>query len=380
VQTHNPARERARMPLTRLPRKGTAMPSRLPARLACLALLVAAVAVVAGRASAAGNAYTVHNLVSNGAVPADLVDPSLVNGWGISASTTSPWWVSDNGTGVSTLYSGTGSKLALTVTVGNDPTGTVFNGTTGFVVKSADGTKSGPARFLFAGEAGTILGWNPAVAATTAVVGADRSSVGAVYKGLAIMGNRIYATDFHNGRVDMFDDSFQLVSAPGAFRDRSIKKGYAPFGVQAIGDRIYVTFAKQDKARRADVAGRGAGYVDAFDANGALVARVGKRTPHGPLNAPWGLALAPSSFGSFGGDVLVGNFGDGKISAFAAVGSRFVYKGQLRDPSGKLIAIDGLWGLGFGNGASSGPTDTLYFSAGPNDEKAGLFGSIRAAG
>ena len=356
------------------------MPSRLPARLGCAAFLVAAVALAAGSASAAASPYAVHNLVSNGAVPADLVDPGLVNGWGITASATSPWWVSDNGSGLSTLYTGTGSKVSLNVTVANDPTGTVFNSTTGFVVKSADGTKSAAARFLFAGEAGTITGWNPAVAPTAAVVGADRSSVGAVYKGLAIMGNRLYATDFHNRRVDVFDDSFQLATAPGAFRDPAVKKGWAPFGIQAIGDRIFVTYAKQDKARHDEVAGRGAGYVDAFDANGKLVARVGKRTPHGPLNAPWGVALAPSSFGSFGGDVLVGNFGDGKISAFAEVGGRFVYKGQLRDGSGNIIAIDGLWGLGFGNGASSGPTDTLYFAAGPNDEKAGLFGSIRAAG
>jgi uncharacterized protein (TIGR03118 family) len=355
------------------------MPSRLLARVACLALVLGAVSLGAGRAAVAGS-YTVHNLVSNGSVPADLTDPSLVNGWGIAASSTSPWWVSDNGTGLSTLYTGAGAKIALTVTVANDPTGTVFNGTTGFVVKSVDGTKSGAARFLFAGEKGTILGWNPAVAPTTAVVGTDRSSVGAVYKGLAIMGNRIFAADFHNGRVDVFDDAFQLVSTPGAFRDRSIKKGFAPFGIQAIGDRIFVTFAKQDKARHDEIAGRGAGYVDAFDANGKLVARVGKRTPRGPPNAPWGVALASSSFGSFGGDVLVGNFGDGKISAFAEVGGRFVYKGQLRDGSGKIISIDGLWGIGFGNGAASGATDTLYFAAGPNDEKAGLFGSIRAAG
>jgi uncharacterized protein (TIGR03118 family) len=350
------------------------MPS---SRLLLVALFAAA--LVAAPASAAVDSFTVHDLVSDGSVPGTAADKSLVNAWGLSASATSPWWVSDNGTSLSTLYTGTGTKPALTVAVAGDPTGTVANASTGFVVSQAG--KSGPARFLFATESGTILGWNPAVAATAAVVAVDRSSAAAVYKGLAIAGDRIYATDFHNGRVDVFDSSFNPVSLAGGFVDSRIKKGFAPFGIEAANNLIYVSYAKQDKAKHDDVPGRGAGYVDAFDANGVLVARIAKPTPRGPLDAPWGIAVAPASFGSFGGDLLVGNFGDGKISAYTQLpNGRWGYKGQLRDGSGALIAIDGLWGIAFGNGAAAGPTTTLYFTAGPSGEHAGLFGSITANG
>jgi uncharacterized protein (TIGR03118 family) len=353
---------------------------RLPA-VAAAALV--AVALLAGRASAAAdNAYTVTNLVSDGAVPAALTDTSLKNGWGITAGPTTPWWVSDNGTNESTLYTGTGAKVFPAghafVNVQNDPTGTVFNGGSGFV--ASEGARSGPARFIFAGEAGSILGWNPSVDSATAVVGIDRSGDGAVYKGLAIVGGNLYATDFHNARVDEIDSSWHVATAPGAFIDRSIPAGYAPFGIQAIGGDLFVTYAKQDDPANAhdEVDGQSLGFVDEYDANGALLARIAQR---GQLNAPWGLAMAPASFGAFGGDLLVGNFGDGTINAYAPTANgRFEHRGQLRNADSSPVTIDGLWGIGFGNGAAAGPANILYFAAGTNGEADGLFGSISANG
>lgn len=339
---------------------------------------VAAIALgLAGLAGARTTAdiFTVHPLVGDAAGGAPGTDASLVNGWGLSAGPTTPWWVSNNGTSTSTLYNGVGAKTPLTVAVPGGPTGTVFNGNAADFVVSQNG-KSGAARFLFATEAGTILGWTPAVNGTTAVVGADRSAQKASYKGLAVAGDRLYATDFHNARVDVFDASFQLVPGSG-FADAKIPKGWAPFGIQALGGNVFVTYAKQDAAAKDDVAGPGLGYVDEFTPAGALVARVvsaGRK--NSPPNAPWGLALAPSSFAPFGGDLLVGNFGDGRISAYADRGGKWVFKGQLRLPNGTPIAIDGLWAIAFGNGAAAGPADTLYFASGPSQEAHGLFGSI----
>ncbi len=338
----------------------------------------AGVLVVAAAArQQAADIYTVHTLVSDGAsVPAPAADASLVNGWGLSAGPTTPWWTSNNGTNTSTLYNGAGTKQALTVTVAGAPTGTVFNGNTAdFVVKSNG--KSGAARFLFATEGGTILGWSPAVNAAAAVSGADRSSVGAIYKGLATTADRLYASDFHNGRVDVFNSSFGLMTLTGGFTDSKIPKGFAPFGIQTLAGNVFVTYAKQDAARKDDVAAPGQGYVDEFTPDGKLVARVvnsGKK--NAPLNAAWGLALAPASFGVFAGDLLVGNFGNGRISAYQQRGATWVYKGQLRLADGTPIAVDGLWAIAFGNGAAAGPTGTLYFLAGPSGEQHGLFGSI----
>jgi uncharacterized protein (TIGR03118 family) len=213
---------------------------------------------------------------------------------------------------------------------------------------------------------------------TVAVVGADRSSAGAVYKGLAIANDRLYATDFHNGRVDVLDASFKSITTAG-FKDARLAKGFAPFGVQALGGDIFVTYAKQDAARHDDVPVLGQAYVDEFTPDGQLVARVvnsGKK--NAPLVAPWGLALAPANFNTFGGDLLVGNFGNGRISAYMKRGKTWVYKGQLRLGNGTPIAIDGLWAIAFGNGAAAGPVGTLYFLAGPSAEQHGLFGSITA--
>jgi uncharacterized protein (TIGR03118 family) len=357
------------------------MSRRLFASLAVTAAVGVVAAIVAGVAAGRQTVaiYSLHALVSDtGATPAAANDASLVNGWGLSAGPTTPWWSSNNGTNTSTLYSGTGSKVALTVSVPGAPTGTVFNPSASAFAVSQNG-KSGAARFLFSTEGGTILGWTPAVNGTTALVGVDRSGAGAIYKGLAIAGDRLYASDFHNGRVDVFDATFNPVTTSGGFKDAKVPKGFAPFGIQALGGDIFVTYAKQDAAAKDDVALPGQAYVDEYTPDGALVRRVvnsGKK--NAPLNAPWGLAMAPTTFGSFGGDLLVGNFGNGRISAYAQRGSTWVYKGQLRAADGTPIQIDGLWAIAFGNGAAAGPTSTLYFLSGPSDEAHGLYGSITA--
>ena len=328
--------------------------------------------------SAPSRFYEQHNLVSDGAVPADLVDAALVNAWGLVASGTSPWWVADNGADLSTLYNGnTGAKVALTVSVPGAPTGVVFNGGTGFAV--SNGTATAPARFIFATEEGTILGWSPAVALTQAVVAVDNSAGGAVYKGLAIAstaaGDRLYAANFHAGTVDVFDAGFHPVSA--GFSDVALPSGYAPFGIRNLGGTIYVTYALQDADKKDDVAGVGHGFVNAFDTDGHLLRRVASR---GRLNSPWGLALAPPDFGQFGGNLLVGNFGDGHINAFDLqrfeANGELQERGQLHAANGPPVTIDGLWALAFGNGASAGPTNALFFTAGPFDEEHGLFGKL----
>jgi uncharacterized protein (TIGR03118 family) len=342
--------------------------------LTAVAMLAVAAAVLAAATPAAeNNAYVQHNLVSDGFLPADHTDSNLVNAWGLTSLPGSPWWVADNGTDVSTLYNADGTPRSLVVSVPNAPTGAVSNTGSSFVVGS------GPALFLFATEEGKLLGWNMSVG-TTAQVVADKTGEGAVFKGLAIAGDRLYATDFHNGKVDVFDGSFGDVNTHGAFVDPSIPAGYAPFGIQNIGGNIFVTYAKQDADAHDDVAGQGLGFVDEYDADGTLIGRV---ATHGQLNSPWGLAMAPASFGRFGGDLLVGNFGDGQITAFERESDgTFAPRGQLRSASGGVLTIDGLWALQFGKGAlaNNGPTDTLFFTAGPDGESHGLFGTIRAAG
>jgi uncharacterized protein (TIGR03118 family) len=350
-------------------------------RLGVLGAAVAIAASLAGSVAAApqDNIFNVTNLVADSGSSAPTDDASLVNPWGLSAGPTTPWWTSNNGTNTSTLYAGNGVKQALTVAVAGGPSGTVFNGSATDFAVTQNG-KSGAARFLFATEAGTILGWSPTVNPTTAIPGVDRSSEKAVYKGLTTIDDRLYATDFHNNRIDVFDAAFKPVTVAGAFRDAKLPKGYAPFGIQALSGNIFVTYAKQDAAKHDDVAGGGLGYVDEYTPTGKLVARVASGgRKNAPPNAPWGLALAPSSFGPFSGDVLIGNFGNGRISAYNENGGgKWVYKGQLRKADGTPIAIDGLWAIAFGNGAAAGPTTSLYFAAGPGREAHGLFGSITA--
>lgn len=324
--------------------------------------------------------YVQHNIASDLPGEADFLDPDLVNGWGLVSSATSPFWIADNGTDLSTLYNGnTGAKLALRVAVAGAPTGVVFNGGAGFVV--ASGGKSGAARFIFATEGGQILGWNPAVLPATAVVGVDSSSADAIYKGLAIAtttsGDRLYATNFHAGRVEVYDASFHGVAA--GFSDPSLPAGFAPFGIRNLGGTIYVTYALQDADAEDDVAGVGNGFVDAFDLDGNFLRRVASR---GRLNSPWGLAVAPSNFGEFSGDLLVGSFGDGHVDAFDLGKSQgngeSQQRGQLHSADGKPLTIDGLWALAFGNNAAAGPDTTLFFTAGPQGEAHGLFGKINA--
>jgi uncharacterized protein (TIGR03118 family) len=336
-----------------------------------LGVVIAALIATVPLQAAEGNSYSVTPLVSDVPGAAPVVDPSLVNAWGLAASSTSPWWVADNETSVSTLYNGGGAKQALTVTVGTDsgPTGVVFNGGSGFVV--TNGTLSGTARFIFDGEDGVLRGWSPTVDATHALV-AGMGDDGAIFKGLAIADGKLFAADFHNNEVAVFDSNWNLVNR---FTDTSLPSGYAPFGIQTIGGHVFVTFAKQDADAEDEVAGQGRGFVDEFDTSGNLVARVAQ---HGQLNAPWGLAQAPSDFGRFSGDLLVGNFGDGQINAYAlGANGSYTHEGELRE-NGHQITIDGLWALEFGNGANAGHTNELFFTAGPNDESHGLFGKITA--
>jgi len=340
--------------------------------------LAAAVAMpIAARNINANNAYTVNNLVADEPGAAALTDPNLVNGWGITASSSSPWWVVDNETNKSTLYRGDGSIVPLVVGVDGGPTGIVFNGTAGFTV--TDGTNTGPARFIFDTEGGQVLGWNPAVAGgATAILGGEHP--GSNYKGLAlaVAGDSnayLYAADFHNGAIDVYDSTYALTSLPGGFTDPGIPAGFAPFNIQALGGVLYVTYAMQDEEAEDEVAGPGLGYVSAFDTDGNFIGRVASA---GDLNAPWGLAIAPADFGRFSGDLLVGNFGDGHINGFGAGDSGWEAKGHLKTPDHHTLVIDGLWGIGFGNDAGSGPHNVLYFAAGPDDEEHGLFGSITA--
>src|SRR5581483_2911738 len=283
-----------------------------------------------------------------------------------------------NGTSVSTIYTANGTPQPRVVSVPSKPTGVVANSTLGFPV--AIGSTSGPALFIFDTEEGKILGWNPNVALTQAIV-VHRSRDGAIYKGLAMgstaTGTFLYAADFHNGKIDVFDTRFRQVTIPGAFADPGIPQRYAPFNIQNIGGELFVSYAKRDPLGEDEVAGPGLGFVDEYDTGGRLLMRVGS---HDLLNAPWGLALAPVNFGRFGSDLLVGNFGDGRIIAYAPKpDGTFAREGVLRQPDGKPVEVDGLWALQFGlSHRKNGPTDTLFFTAGPDDEGHGLFGTIRA--
>ena len=331
------------------------------------------------------NSYLVHNLVSDLPDTADFQDPNLVNPWGLATTATSPFWIGNNGTGTSTLYGTTGAPIALVVTIpttsgptGGAVSGTIANTTTFFTVATGKA-----ASFLFCTEDGTVSGWNSSVNATAAIITVDNSKVNSVFKGCVTGGTAaapiLYVTDFHNGVVDMFDGSFTPIAAPKAFLDPSIPAGYAPFNIANFGGKIYVTYAKQDSAKHDDVAGAGNGYVDVFDGSGTLVTQLISR---GALNAPWGMQIAPASFGQFGGALLVGNFGDGTINAFDPAKGTLI--GTLKDSTGHNLAIPGLWGLLFGNGGRGGDTSTLYFTAGiPGPygepvESHGLFGSIQA--
>jgi len=360
-------------------------PVTIVAVVVALALVLVPAAQTRARDHGLGTSAFVHqtNLVSNIPGLAATTDPDLVNPWGIASSGTSPLWVADNGTGVSTLYNGAGQKLSLVVTIpppaGSPPgtiatpTGTVFNGSSDFVV--TQGAASGPSRFIFATEDGTISGWSPTADPTQAILAVDNSGASAIYKGLALgtasTGNVLYAANFHAGTIDAFDASFAPATLSGDFTDPTLPSGFAPFGIANIGGELYVTYAKQDEDKEDDVAGRGNGFVDVFDTDGNLIRRLASGKP---LNSPWGLALAPSTWGRLAGDLLVGNFGDGAITVFDPASG--AWRGRLKTETGSPLAIPGLWGLRFGNGGNGGDPSTLFFTAGPNDEADGLFGSL----
>lgn len=336
----------------------------------------------------AANNYVQHNLVSDQAGAADFQDPNLVNPWGICTSATSPFWLSDNGTGLSTLYTSIGTPNATTkpavpatstTVTGGNPSGCVYNGTaTAFMVTQAG--KTGSANFLFVTENGSISGWSSGVNSAQAVVAVDNSKTGAVYKGMAIgtpTGGtpRIYATNFNSGKVETYDQTWAPVSLPsGAFTDPAVPAGFAPFNVWNLGGKLYVTYAKPDAAKMDDVPGAGNGYVSVFDLNGALLIHL---ISGGNLNSPWGVAIAPANFGDFANDLLVGNFGDGAINVYNPTTGAFV--AQLQNGAGNVIHISGLWALAVGNGGNGGYPDAIYFTAGPGGEAHGLLGVLQAA-
>jgi uncharacterized protein (TIGR03118 family) len=344
--------------------------------------------------SATPSVYRQANLNADLLGAASGKDASLVNPWGLSHGPTTPWWISDNGTGVATLYNGagmaspTGSPIVVAVpppkgsAMGTTaaPTGTIYNGTNDFVITDHATGKSGQALFLFSTEDGTISGWSPTVSEQHAVLAVDNSTspTGAVYKGLALgqlgCANLLYAANFRAGTIDVFDAHFAPDHLSGAFVDPTIPVGFAPFNIANIGGQLYVTYAQQDGEKHDDVAGRGHGYLDVYTTSGTLVRRM---VSQGPLDSPWGLALAPAGFGSFSNDLLVGNFGDGRINAFDPKTGASL--GALQDRQGHPIVIGGLWGLAFGNGGNAGPTTTLYFTAGSGHEAHGLFGSLSLA-
>lgn len=353
------------------------MARRALALIASIGLLLTMTIPATARNVNADNLYSVHRLFSDVAGAAATQDTDLVNGWGIVASPTSPWWVSDNGTSKSTLYNGTTSaKVPLTVTVPGAPTGTVFNGSSADFKVQVGTAVPAAARFIFATDDGQIAGWNgQGTAAINAVTTPD-----AIYLGLAIGSsggaNYLYAANFPNRAVDVFDGSWAPARLTGDFTDPGLPAGYAPFGIQNIGGEIFVAYAKQDAAGDEELHGEGLGVVDVFGTNGTFHGRV---ATFGDLNAPWGLAKAPATFGKFSGDLLVGNFGDGRIHAFKwSADEGWEAHGVIKGVDHRPISIDGLWGIGFGNGAGSGPTSSLFFAAGPDDETHGLFGSITA--
>jgi uncharacterized protein (TIGR03118 family) len=319
--------------------------------------------------------YQQTNLVSDVSGRAAVTDQNLVNSWGLVRGPGTPWWVADNGTGVSTLYDGSGNIVPLVVTIPNasgtgagNPTGVVFNGSaTEFLVNGQ------PAHFIFVSEDGTISAWN---SGTRAVI-VNEPCKDAVYKGATIAevyGKKyLYVTNFHSGRIEKYDSYFHRVPiSEELFDDDQLPPGFAPFNIQGIGPNIYVTYAKQDAAKHDDVHGPGLGYVDVYSRQGRLL----QRLQHGPwFNGPWGIVLAPTDFGEFSHTVLVGNFGAGTIAAFNPVTGRWL--GNMRTPDESAVHIDGLWALNFGAGnTNSGPANTLFFTAGPDDESHGLFGTL----
>jgi len=354
---------------------------------AVLAAASAAALLAAGAAPAKppSNRYAVTPLVSNVPGVAPTTAPNVENAWGLARSDTSPWWIADNGTAKTSVYTGGGVLVAIGghnfQDVPGAPTGAVFSGIPGQfqVGATANPTVLATSNFIFASEDGTISAWRGGSTAALVTV----NMPGALFKGLAISngpsGPRLYATDFAQGpghaRVDVFDGGWNLLNTPGAFVDPKLPTHYAPFGIQTIGNRVFVTYGQQQAGSEDEAHGQGLGVVDVYDLDGKLLGRVAQ---HGQLNAPWGLTWAPAGFGRFGGDLLVGNFGDGQINAYEEMpNGHFEHRGTLHAADNAKLAIDGLWALEFGNAGNNGDPQHLFFTAGPNDEADGLFGSLK---
>lgn len=343
----------------------------------------------------AGAAYAQTALVSDLKGLAPHLDPNLKNPWGFSETPDGQFRVSANASGLSPIYNAQGRIVGAPITLPTPPgvappsapNGNVRNTTTDFVV--SEHGRSAPATVLFSTEDGTIIGWNPMVDRKHGVIAADLSQSGAVFKLLAADtangSNYLYATDFHNGVVDVFDKDFHLVTlSTNQFTDPSIPAGFAPFGVKNIGGTLFVTYAKQDADKHDDVEGVGNGFIDEFDASGRFLTRFASQ---GTLNSPIGMAVAPDDFGKFSNALLVGNFGDSRVNAFNMQTGAFL--GQLTDAQGNPLVLNGgikeddlkgLWGIGFGNGAGGAATNSLFFAAGVNAEKDGLFGKVDVVG
>ena len=334
----------------------------------------------------ASNAYVVRNLASDVPDLADFTDPHLRGAWGISESASSPFWISDDGSGLSTLYSSTGSPVSLVVTIpaskavgvagSGTPTGTVNNATTGFAIATGEA-----AAFIFDTLDGTISGWNHSVNAAAAQVMVDNSASGASYTGLAIgasgSNTYLFAANLSKGTIDVFDSSYNAVTLPNAFQDANLPAGYAPFNIQNLAGNLYVAYALQNTGKTFVVPGAGNGYVDVYSTAGTLMSRL-VSGPH--LNAPWGLAIAPTNFGDYANDLLVGNFGDGTINVFNPTTG--VYVATLNNADGTPIVIPNLWALQAGNGGSGGDANAVYFTAGipgPDNGNHGLLGRLQAA-
>jgi uncharacterized protein (TIGR03118 family) len=371
------------------------MNSPLPARRAGLWSGALALAATAGLALAstagadpAGDAghgpqrplgqYAQRNLAADTPGTAELTDPNAINAWGLAFGPASSAWVANGGTGTAGVYRGAAgdapvTKIPITVSIpGIVPTGEVFNPTDGFQVSGAG--VSGAPRFLFATAGGIISGWSPNVPAPDSTEAEPAVTVpGAAFTGLTLSGDRLYAADFHDGTVDVWDSSFKPVTDPDAFRDRRLPGNYAPFGIQAVADEIVVTYAVQDADKEGDVPGAGHGIVDVYSTTGRLLRRL---ATGGTLDSPWGVAPAPADFGAASGALLVGNFGDGHVQAFDPHDGRFL--GLLGDAQHGTLTVPGLWGLKFGNGVIGTP-DTLMFTAGPDQGTHGVFGELTAA-
>jgi len=344
-------------------------------------------------------------LVSNVPGLAPNTDRELINPWGFAETSSGQFRVAANGSGQGILFDAQGQKSGADITIpppadspagtNSTPNGVIINTTSDFVI-TFNG-RSAPATMLFSTEDGTIAGWNPALSQTRAVIAADQSGNGAVYKLLTMDqaggANYLYATNFHNGTVDVFDAHFaRHTFFAGQFTDPNAPAGFAPFGIKNVNGTLFVSYAKQDDAKHDDVAGPGNGFIDEFTSDGHFIKRFASGTAAGgtltALNSPIGATFAPAGFGNFGGDLLIGNFGDSHVSAFDPSTGQFL--GQLQDTHGQPLVLTagitgadgntkGLWGIGFGNGQGGAGTQSMFFADGPNDETDGIFGEVNVA-